>query len=89
MAEHSIKLSNRRNMELTGINNVNNFDEEKIILESELGHIYIIGQDLHIGTLNLEQGRVALEGNIDIIEYKAPGTDIKAKGKSIINRLLK
>lgn len=89
MAEHSFKLSNRKNMELTGVNNVNTFDEEKIILETSEGFLFILGQDLHITTLNLDEGRVALAGSVASIEYKEPGTDIKAKGKSIINRLLK
>jgi len=39
--------------------------------------------------LNLDEGKVALEGNVNSIEYKAQGTDIKAKGKNILNRLLK
>lgn len=89
MAEHTMKLSSRRNMELTGVNNVINFDEEKIILQTAEGYLYVLGQELHITALNLEEGKVALEGNVDSLEYKALGADIKARGKNIINRLLK
>jgi len=89
MAEHSLILSNRRNMEISGVNNVNTFDEEEIILETSMGHLIILGQELHISMLNLDEGKVNIEGNVISIEYKAQGTDIKAKGKNILSRLLK
>jgi sporulation protein YabP len=76
-------------MELSGVNNVNTFDEEEIILETDLGFLYILGKELHINMLNLDEGKVALQGEINSLEYKAQGTDIKAKGKNILNRLLK
>ncbi len=89
MAEHSLILSNRRNMEISGVNNVNTFDEEEIILETSMGCLIILGQELHISMLNLDEGKVNIEGNVISIEYKAQGTDIKAKGKNILSRLLK
>lgn len=89
MSEHSLNLSNRKNMELTGVNNVSTFDEEEIILETDLGFLYILGKELHINMLNLDEGRVDLQGEINSLEYRAQGTDIKARGKNILNRLLK
>jgi len=89
MTEHSIKLNNRNRMELTGIKNVQNFDDMEIILESIQGYLVILGNQLHITMLNLDEGKVVLEGEISSLEYKAQGVDIKAKGKNIISRLLK
>ncbi len=89
MGDHSLTLVNRNNMQLNGIKNVNTFDEDEIVLETELGYLCILGQDLHVSMLNLDEGKVALEGIINSVEYKAQGTDIKAKGKNILNRLLK
>lgn len=89
MEEHSLTLNNRGFMELTGINNVNLFDEEEVILETRLGYLYIKGQSLHITMLSLEEGKVSLEGTISMLEYKAAETDIKTKGKNILTRLLK
>lgn len=89
MAEHSIKITERSQMELTGVNNVNTFDEQEIILETSLGHLFILGEELHITMLNLEEGKVALEGAINSIEYKSQGADLKTKSKNILSRLLK
>jgi len=76
-------------MQLSGVKNVNTFDEEEIILETELGFLCILGQGLHISMLNLEQGKVAVEGTVNSVEYKQQGSDFKTKGKNILNRLLK
>ncbi|NLW90284.1 MAG: sporulation protein YabP [Syntrophomonadaceae bacterium] len=89
MAEHSVSMQNRRNVQMAGIKNVITFDEDEIILESELGFLAILGEDLHVTMLNLEQGKVSLAGNVRSMEYKEQSSDIKARGKSILNRLLK
>jgi hypothetical protein len=39
--------------------------------------------------LNLEQGKVVVEGSIINIQYKKEGKDIKTRGKNILSRLLK
>lgn len=89
MEEHSLKLYNRGSIELTGISKVNLFDEAEVILETKLGHLIIKGEDLHITMLSLEEGKASLEGAINLLEYKAAGTDIRTRGKSILTRLLK
>lgn len=89
MAEHTLMLVNREHMEISGVTNVNTFDEKEIIIESRLGYLYICGQDMHVSSLNLDDGKVAVDGNINSIEYKVQSGDIKARGKNIIQRLLK
>lgn len=89
MAEHSLNLSNRQRLELSGINNVIAFDEKEIVLATNLGYLTINGEELHINMLNLDEGKVAIQGTINNMAYKPQGTDIKAKGKSVLNRLLK
>lgn len=89
MAEHSLQLLDCKVMELTGVNHVNNFDEQQIILETVFGYLYIVGVELHITRLNLDEGKVDIQGKIVSLEYKAQGEDFKTKGKSLINRLFK
>ncbi|MEN6390296.1 MAG: sporulation protein YabP [Syntrophomonas sp.] len=89
MAEHFIKLTNRKNMELAGVNNVINFDEQEIVLDTSMGTLFVVGEDLHINLLKLDEGKVALEGGVNSIMYKAPGIDMKSKSKNILGRLLK
>jgi len=89
MAEHFIKLTNRKNMELAGVSNVINFDEQEIVLDTSMGTLFVVGEELHINLLKLDEGKVALEGNVNSIMYKAQGIDMKSKSKNILGRLLK
>ncbi|HPF19864.1 MAG TPA: sporulation protein YabP [Syntrophomonas sp.] len=89
MNEHSIMMANRKSVELSGITNVINFDEEEIILETVMGYLEIGGEELHITMLNLDKGQVAVVGSINQLAYKPQGTNLKNKGKTILNRLLK
>ena len=89
MAEHSLSLANRQRMELTGVTNVISFEEQEIILATTLGYLAIVGEELHINALNLDDGKVAIQGNVNNIGYKPQGVDIKAKGKNMLGRLFK
>ncbi|HEX3012393.1 MAG TPA: sporulation protein YabP [Syntrophomonadaceae bacterium] len=89
MAEHSLYLSDCKNMELTGVDHVNTFDEQQIILATGMGYLSIVGEGLHITMLNLDQGKVNIQGKVISLEYKAQDIDLKTKSKSLINRLFK
>ena len=57
-------------MEISGVINVNTFDEEEIILETVMGYLYVQEKELHVSMLNLEQGKVVVEGSNINIQYK-------------------
>lgn len=89
MADHSLKLVNRNQMELTGVVNVNTFDEQEIVLETQQGFLSIMGEQLHITLLNLDEGKVAVEGNVSSIVYREQGSDMRTRSRNILSRLLK
>ena len=60
----SITLENRENMSVTGVRNVNEFNDTDICLDTDCGVLHIDGEELHRTKLNLEDGVVMLEGNI-------------------------
>lgn len=89
MAEHSLYVADCKIMELTGVASVNTFDEEQIILETGIGCLVIAGSNLHITNLNLDEGKVAIQGDIVNMEYKPQGKSFKSRGKNVLTRLLK
>lgn len=66
---HSIIWKGRKNGSITGVKDVRSFDENTVILETELGLLTIKGKELHMGRLMLEQGEVELEGCVDSMVY--------------------
>lgn len=75
-----IKMLNRKLLEISGVLNVESFDSEEFLLETECGFLAIKGQNLHIKNLNLEQGLVAIEGTVHGLTYLDAGAHEKSKG---------
>jgi sporulation protein YabP len=88
MEKRGVVMHEREAMEVRGVNNVMAFDEEMIILNTDMGHLSVKGEGLHIVTLTLEEGQVAIKGRIDALEYRDV-VDFKAKGQNLLKRLLK
>ena len=70
----NIIVESRERITVSGVNDVESFDENSIILSTELGNLIIKGQDLKIGKLNLDSGEVLAEGDFDSFEYADYGT---------------
>ncbi|WP_274365909.1 sporulation protein YabP [Paenibacillus thermotolerans] len=75
-----IHLLNRRLLEVSGVLNVDSFDSEEFLLETELGFLNVKGQNLHIKNLNLEQGFVSIEGTVGSLTYLDGAGPDKSKG---------
>ena len=83
---HNIILEDRRNLMVSGVSDVDSFDEESVILFTELGELTIHGENLHMNKLNVETGEVTIEGDIDSISYR----DDAGRGSgSFIGRLFR
>ncbi len=69
---HTLCLHDRRSLSVSGVRDVDSFDEETVILYTDLGELTIKGVGLHINRLNIETGDVSLEGKIDTLSYAEP-----------------
>ena len=64
-----LELKDRQMMRLSGVQNVDVFDEEKIVLQTELGKLEIRGQHLNVTSLDVENGNLQVDGMIDSFVY--------------------
>jgi sporulation protein yabP len=78
-APHNVILENRKKVSITGVLDVDSFDEQNVVVLCELGVLIIKGEDLHINRLNVESGDVSVEGEINSLSYTQIG-DKKAGG---------
>ncbi|MBR5817641.1 MAG: sporulation protein YabP [Clostridia bacterium] len=65
----NIIIENRSRMSVSGVSDVENFDENSVVLYTNRGLLAVKGTGLHIERLSLETGELALEGTIDGVEY--------------------
>lgn len=54
---------------ITGVKEVQGFNETEINLDTELGLLVIRGTGLHVTSLNLEKGEVEIDGMLDALNY--------------------
>lgn len=66
---HSVVLENREKLTLTGVINVDEFDESVVTLQTTKGDLIIKGEKLHIEKLNLESYELSLTGIVYNFEY--------------------
>ncbi|MBB3114122.1 sporulation protein YabP [Paenibacillus phyllosphaerae] len=83
-----IKMLNRKLLEITGVQNVESFDSEEFLLETDLGFLAIRGQNLHMKHLSLEQGLVAIEGLVHSLAY-LDGNTASKPAKGLFGKLFK
>lgn len=83
---HNIVMENRKRLSVSGVSDVESFNEEEILLLTDLGGLCIKGNNLRIGKLSIEIGEVSLEGDIDSIAY----SDVrKNKGAGFLTRIFR
>jgi len=85
---HNLILENRKKLSVSGIEEVESFNEEEIILRTvHHGVMVIKGTELHINKLNVDSGDVSIIGEVASMDYI--DESIKAKGPGLLTRLLR
>ncbi len=81
-AVSDVIVESRRKAILTGISDVESFDEQEILASGACGDITIRGSELKICRLCVETGDMTVEGKIDSVSYD----DVKSN-KGILGRI--
>lgn len=72
---HSISMENRCRLDVSGVEDVESFDETVIVMKTTQGDLIVRGSGLHIGKISLDVGQMSVEGAISELGYeeKLPG----------------
>lgn len=82
---HSLTMEGRQHALITGVEDVDSFNEEMIVLLTSAGAMTLMGTGLHISQLSLDQGQLVIDGSITALEY-----DERGHGRgSMLSRLFK
>ena len=65
----NIILENRRSLSISGITDVDSFDEREISLYTQLGELTVMGRELHIDSMSTETGDMTITGDIWAVIY--------------------
>lgn len=83
---HSLILQDRGVLSVSGVADVDSFDEQTVVLFTDLGELTVKGTDLHINKLNVDTGELAIEGEITSMIYSE---EKAASGNGFFSKLFK
>ncbi len=69
---HKLNLEERKKLTVSGVAEVVSFEESAVVLRTARGVLLVRGQDLHLKTLSLDGGQVAVEGMVSALIYEEP-----------------
>ena len=85
-AVQNLILDNRDKLSISGVIDVLSFDDQIVILETELGMLTIKGDDLRINKLSIDTQDVIIEGTISSLSYSDRE---ERKGGSLLGKIFK
>ena len=72
---HQVIIENRSALSVTGVEEVESFDENTIVMYTGSGTLVVHGEGLHIEKLSLDGGDLKVEGSIDSLSYEDQGRE--------------
>lgn len=85
--EQSLTLENKEVLNVTGVENVDNFNDETVVLITNKGKLTIKGEKLNISKLNVDEGRLIVKGMINSLIYSEH--EGKKEKTSLVKKLFK
>ena len=85
---HNINITNRKNINISGVKKIENFDESEFLLETTMGYLKITGSNLEIIKLDTYQGDVSIKGKINSFSYIENGKK-QEKQESVLAKLFR
>ncbi len=82
-------LENRGKLSISGVIDVLSFDDQIVILDTELGMLTVKGEDIRINKLSIDTSEVIIEGNICFLSYSDKEKGNKDKNSSFISKIFK
>ncbi len=82
---HHVILEDRRALTVSGVSDVDSFDEMTVIIYTDMGELTVKGEGLHINRLNIETGDLTLEGLVHSMTY----TEVQSRSGGFFGRLFK
>ncbi len=66
---HNVIMKDRGELSLSGVTDVDSFDESTVIAYTDYGELTITGTNLHISSLNIDKGELCVDGRIASLSY--------------------
>ena len=84
---HNVIMEGRKKISVSGVEDVESFNEEEIVLHTCMGVLILKGRELHISRLSVDSGEASVAGDIVSIDY--PENFGKSKSSGFLSRMFR
>ena len=67
--QHNVVMEGRRSLVITGVTDIDSFDEQTVAVFTDVGELTIRGTGLHINKIDVDSGELSLDGEMNSLEY--------------------
>lgn len=82
----NLVLENRGKLSVSGVNDVLSFDDQVVMVDTELGLLTVKGENIRINKLSIDTSEVVVEGEINNLAYSEK--EVEKKG-SLLGKIFK
>ena len=83
-AAHRLTLEGREKLIVSGVEDVERFDENEIVMNTTAGALVVTGENLHIDKLSLDGGELHVDGRVETLSYEDA---LALRGGGLLSRL--
>ena len=80
-------LENRGKLSISGVNDVLSFDDQVVMVETELGLLTVKGENIRINKLSIDTSEVIIEGDISYLAYS--DKELEKNNGNLISKIFK
>ena len=84
---HNVIMESRKKISVSGVEDMECFDDGKVVVYTSMGILEILGKNFHMNRLSLDTGEIVVEGDIDSVSYE-DSKNIEQKKKGFFAKLL-
>ncbi len=82
---HHVIMEDRRLLTISGVTDIDSFDEQTVVIYTDIGELMIKGFNLHINKIDVENGDLILDGEIYSLSY----SDQQPQSGGFLSRLFR
>ncbi len=87
--KHTVLIENRNRIKINCVEDVESFNEEKVVVYTSMGVMVVTGFDFKVSRLSVEDGQLVIDGEVDKVEYMEEARDDRGGSSGLLGRLFR
>lgn len=87
--KHTVLIENRNRIKINCVEDVESFNEEKVVVYTSMGVMIVTGFDFKVSRLSVDDGQLVIDGEVDKVEYMEEAKNERCESGGFLGRLFR